>query len=204
MEKLKINILKALNFIQRPYYGLLSAIVGIAGDIIAISLSPDFDLSYMISDLGTGPGAIYFNIGTFLSGVFAILTYLHIVEILEKENLNHPKVLRIGKVFAINSCVFFALIGVIPSVRSNILLFAAHGAVALISLISGVIYLSVFSYLFFKSEKFSGLVGYLPLIAVSCIVPFLFSWHPITEWIMTVGITFWVVAISLYMLYRKI
>jgi len=183
---------------------LLSAIAGIAGDIIAISLTPYFDLSYMISDLGTGPGAIYFNIGTFLSGVFAILTYLHIVEILENENINHPKVLRIGKVFAINSCVFFALIGVIPSVRSNIILFAAHGAVALISLISGVIYLSAFSYLFFKSEKFSGLVGYLPLIAVSCIIPFLFSWHPITEWIMTSGITFWVVAISIYMLYRKL
>ncbi len=204
MKKLKINILRVLNFMPRPFYGLLSAIVGIAGDIIAISLTPYFDLSYMISDLGTGPGAIYFNIGTFLSGFFAILTYLHIVEILENENINHPKVLRIGKVFAINSCVFFALIGVIPSVRSNIILFAAHGTVALISLISGVIYLSSFSYLFFKSEKFSGLVGYLPLIAVSCIVPFLFSWHPITEWIMTVGITFWVVVISIYMLYHKI
>jgi len=204
MKKLKINILRVLNFIPRPFYGLLSAIVGIAGDIIAISLTPYFDLSYMISDLGTGPGAIYFNIGTFLSGFFAILTYLHIVEILENENINHPKVLRIGKVFAINSCVFFALIGVIPSVRSNIIPFAAHGTVALISLISGVIYLSSFSYLFFKSEKFSGLVGYLPLIAVSCIVPFLFSWHPITEWIMTVGITFWVVVISIYMLYHKI
>ena len=204
MEKLKINILQILNFVPLPFYGLLSAFVGIAGDIIAILLFPNFDLSYMISDLGTSPGAIYFNIGTFLSGVFALLTYLHIVEILENENINRPKVLRIGKVFAINSCVFFALIGVFPSVRSNILLFTVHGAVALISLLSGIIYLSAFSYLFFKSEKFSGLVGYLPLIAVICIVPFLFSWHPITEWIMTFGITFWVVAISIYMLYHKL
>ena len=204
MEKLKRDILKILNFIPRPFYGLLSAIVGISGDIIAILLFPDFDLSYMISDLGTSPGAIFFNIGTFFSGVFALLTYLYIVEILENENINYPKVLRIGKVFAINSCVFFALIGVIPSVRSNIILFVVHGTVALISLISGVIYLSAFSYLFFKSEKFSGFVWYLPLIAVSCIVLFLFSWHPITEWIMTFGITFWVVVISIYMLYRKI
>ncbi len=204
MEKLKTNILKILNFIPRPYYGLLSALAGIGGDIMAISLFPGFDLNYMISDLGTGPGAIFFNIGTFLSGVFALLTYLHIVEILENENINRPKVLKIGKVFAINSCVFFALIGVIPSVRSNIILFAVHGAIALISLISGIIYLSCFSYLFFKSEEFSGLVGYLPLIAVICIAPFLFSWHPVTEWIMTVGITFWVVAISIYMLHHKI
>ena len=204
MEKLKRDILKILNFIPRPFYGLLSAIVGISGDIIAILLFPDFDLSYMISDLGTSPGAIFFNIGTFFSGVFALLTYLYIVEILENENINYPKVLRIGKVFAINSCVFFALIGVIPSVRSNIILFVVHGTVALISLISGVIYLSAFSYLFFKSEKFSGFVGYLPLIAVGCIIPFLFSWHPITEWVLTFGITFWVVAISIYMLYHKI
>ena len=203
MEKLKINILQIVYFIPRPFYGFLSAFVGITGDIIAIVLFPDFNLSYMISDLGTGPGAIYFNIGTFLSGIFALLVYLHIVEIFENENLNHPKVLRIGKVFAINSCVFFALIGVIPSVRSNIVLFAVHGAVALISLLSGVIYLSCFSYLFFKSEKFSRFVAYLPLIAVSCILPFLFSWHPITEWIMTFGITFWIVAISIYMLYHK-
>ena len=204
MEKLKTNLLKILNFMPRPYYGLLSAFAGIAGDIIAILLFPGFNLSYMISDLGTGPGAIYFNIGTFLSGVFALLTYLHIIEIIKNENLNHPNVLKIGKVFAINSCVFFALIGVIPSVRSNIVIFAVHGAVALISLLSGVIYLSCFSYLFFKSEKFSGFVKYLPLIAVSCITPFLFSWHPITEWIMTIGITFWVIAISFYMLYHKI
>jgi len=204
MEKLKTHILQILNFIPRPYYGLLSALAGISGDIIAILLFPNFDLKYMISDLGTGPGAIFFNIGTILSGVFALMTYLHIVEILENENINHPRVLRIGKAFAINSCVFFALIGIIPSVRSNIVLFAVHGAIALISLISGIIYLSCFSYLFFKSEKFSGIVGYLPLIAVMCIAPFLLSWHPITEWIMTIGITFWIIAISLFMLNHKI
>ena len=204
MEKLKTHILNTYNLIPAPIYGLLSAFAGITGDIIAILLFPDFDLGYMISDLGTGPGAIFFNIGTIFSGVFALLTYLHIVEILENENINHPNVLKIGKVFAINSCVFFALIGVIPSVRSNIILFAVHGAVALISLLSGVIYLSCFSYLFFKSEKFSGLVGYLPLITISCIVPFLFSWHPITEWIMTFGITIWIILISIYMLYHKI
>ncbi len=203
MDNLKTHILQIFNFIALPYYGLLSAAVGIAGDIIAISLFPNFSLRYMISDLGTGPGAIYFNIGTFLSGIFALLTYLHIIKILENENLNHPRVLRIGKAFAINSCLFFALIGFVPSVRSNIILFTLHGGVALISLISGVIYLSSFSFLFFKSEKFTGLVGYLPLIAVIFITPFLFSWHPITEWLMTFGITFWIVAISIYMLYHK-
>ena len=203
MEKLKTHILKLYNSIPAPIFGLLSAIVGISGDIIAISLFPNFDLRYMISDLGTGPGAIYFNIGTFLSGIFALLTYLHIIEIFENENLNHPRALRIGKAFAINSCLFFALIGFVPSVRSNIILYVLHGGVALISLISGVIYLSSFSYLFFKSEKFTGLVGYLPLIAVISIAPFLLSWHPITEWLMTFGITFWIVAISIYMLYHK-
>ena len=200
---LKTPILKILNFIPRPFYGLLSAAVGIAGDIIALSLFPDFNLSYMISDLGTGPGAIYFNIGTFLSGLFALMAYLHIIEILENEKSDHPRVFRIGKAFAINSCLFFALIGVVPSVRSNIILFTIHGGIALISLVSGVIYLSSFSYLFFKSEKFKECVGYIPLIAVISIIPFLFSWHPITEWIMTVGVTFWIVAISIYMIYHK-
>lgn len=200
---LKTLILKILNYIPRPFYGLLSAAVGIAGDIIALSLFPNFNLKYMISDLGTSPGAIYFNIGTFLSGFFALMVYLHIIEILENENLDHPRVVRIGKTFAINSCLFFALIGVVPSVRSNFVLFTIHGGIALISLVSGVIYLSSFSYLFFKSKKFTGLVGYIPLTAVIFIIPFLFSWHPITEWIMTVGVTFWIVAISIYMLYHK-
>ncbi|MBY9011363.1 MAG: hypothetical protein KGD70_03205 [Candidatus Lokiarchaeota archaeon] len=203
MDNLKTYILQLINFIPLPYYGLLSALVGITGDIIAILLFPNFNLNFMLSDLGTGPGAVYFNIGTFLSGVFALLTYLHIIETLESENINHPKVLRIGKVFAINSCVFFAFIGVVPSVRSNIILFVIHGGIALISLLSGIIYLSCFSYLFFKSENFSRLIGYLPLMTVGFIVPFLFSWHPITEWIMTIGITFWVVTISIYMLYNK-
>ena len=102
MENLKTFILNTYNLIPAPIYGLLSAILGIGGDIIGIVLFPGYNFNYMISALGAGPGAIYFNIGTILSGMFALLFYLYMIKAIGKEN-NDPKLQRAGRFFAINS-----------------------------------------------------------------------------------------------------
>ena len=202
MEKLKTNILKILNFIPSPYYGLLSAFVGIGGDIIAIALFPSYNFNRMISALGTGPGAIYFNIGTILSGIFALLFYLYLIEVIGKET-NDPKQQKVGRFFAINSCIFFSLVGVFPT-STDTILFVLHGTFALISWLSAIIYLSIFSSLIFKNKVIPKFFGYLALITAGTIIVFLLTWIPIIEWIMALAITVWITLPSVYMLYRKI
>ncbi len=202
MEKLKTNILKILNFIPSPYYGLLSAFVGIGGDIIAIALFPSYNFNRMISALGTGPGAIYFNIGTILSGIFALLFYLYLIEVIGKET-NDPKKQKVGRFFAINSCIFFSLVGVFPT-STDTILFVLHGTFALISWLSAIIYLSIFSSLIFKNKGIPKFFGYLALITAGTIILFLLTWIPIIEWIMALAITVWITLPSVYMLYRKL
>jgi hypothetical membrane protein len=202
MEKLKTNILKILNFIPSPYYGLLSAFVGIGGDIIAIALFPNYNFNRMISALGTGPGAIYFNIGTILSGIFALLFYLYLIEVIGKET-NDPKKQKVGRFFAINSCIFFSLVGVFPT-STDTILFVLHGTFALISWLSAIIYLSIFSSLIFKNKVIPKFFGYLALITAGTIILFLLTWIPIIEWIMALAITVWITLPSVYMLYRKL
>ena len=202
MEKLKTSILKILNFIPSPYYGLLSAFVGIGGDIIAIALFPSYNFNRMISALGTGPGAIYFNIGTILSGIFALLFYLYMIKVIGEET-NDPKIQKVGRFFAINSCIFFILIGFFPT-STNMILFSLHGTFALISWLSAIIYLNMFSKLIFKNKIIPKFFGYLALITAGTIIVFLLTWIPIIEWIMALTITVWITLPSVYMLYRKL
>ena len=52
-------------------FGILSVSVGVIGDLIALYLFPGYSIfSNMISELGVGPGGIFFNIGVFFSGNF--------------------------------------------------------------------------------------------------------------------------------------
>ena len=201
MEKLKTHFLNIYNLIPTPIYGLLSALVGLGGDIIAIALFPGYNLNHMISALGVSPGAIYFNIGTILSGLFALLFYLYMIKVIGKET-NNPKLQKVGRFFAINSCLFFSLVGFFPT-STNLILFVLHGTFALISWLSAIIYLSFFSYLIFENEVIPKFFGYLALITVGTIIVFLLTWIPIIEWIMALGITVWITLPSVYMLYHK-
>ncbi len=202
MERLKTYILNTYNLIPAPIYGLLSAIVGIGGDIIAIALFPGYNFNHMISALGASPGAIYFNIGTILSGIFALLFYLYMIKVIGK-GTKYPKLQRVGRFFAINSCIFFSLVGVFPT-STNKTLFVLHGTFAFISWLSAIIYLSIFSYLIFKNKVIPKFFGYLALITVGTIIVFLLTWIPLIEWIMALGVTVWITLPSIYMLYRKI
>ena len=202
MEKLKTYFLNTYNLLPAPIYGLLSAVVGIGGDIIGIALFPGYNLNYMISALGAGPGAIYFNIGTILSGMFALLFYLYMIKAIGNEK-TYPKLQRVGRFFAINSCIFFSLIGVFPT-STNIIVYYLHGTCALISWLSAIIYLSIFSFLIFKNKIIPEFFGYLALITAGTIIVFLFTWIPIIEWIMALGVTVWITLPSVYMLYHKI
>ncbi len=193
---------KIFKVIPPPYWGLLSMIVGLLGDIIAVIMTPGYNLNYMVSYLGTGPGALFFNSGAILSGLFALIFYLYLVPILKSNNVSE-KIHRTAFVFAILSCIFFSLIGFFPSITTSSVLIIIHGFVAMSSLICGSIYKILFGYMMLQNNKFLKLHVYSAMIIVVIEVAFLLTWVPIIEWMMVVAITYWMFILSYHVFTRK-
>ena len=193
---------KIFQIIPGPYWGFFSMIIGLLGEIIAIIMTPGYNLTYMVSYLGTGPGALFFNLGTILSGLSALLFYLYLIPILKSKNVS-DKTARIALVFASLSCIFYTLIGFFPSITSNSTLILIHGFVAMCSLLCGSIYKSTFAYMMSKNVKFLKYQIYSALIIVIIEIIFLLTWRPIIEWIMVVAITYWIFMLSFHVYTRK-
>ena len=128
--------------------------------------------------------------------------YFYIIQNLSKENLNKI-LIQAALISAFVSCIFFILVGIFPSYENNAFFLYAHGISALICFISGGVYISLFSYLFLKSSQFSNLLAYIGYFHTGLITLFLFTWIPLTEWFMTVGIIIWILSVSFYMIYKK-
>lgn len=189
--------------IPGQFFGILSTLIGLSGDIIAIIYNSEYNLNLMISTLGTGPGGFFFNFGTILSGILAIPFYFYLERALFKENLN-KKVLKIALISALISCIFFIAIGLFPSFDNNIFFIYAHGISVLLCFISGAIYFVLFSYLFRISSIFPKTIVYIGYVQISLIILFLFTWNPLIEWLMTFGIILWILFLSFYMSYKNL
>ena len=182
-------------FVLNPIYGPISVIIGLIGDFASYLLYPGYNvLSNMVSDLGTGPGGIYFNIGIFLSGIFALFLYIHFGIKIKNFNINN-KIRKFGMIMATISCITFSMIGIFPSYKDIQLLFIIHGTFALISWISGSIYISIFSFFSLKLKRIPNYMGIVGFIVNFLIIIFIFTWIPLIEWLMTLGIIIWVLAI---------
>jgi hypothetical protein len=202
MVDFNIILNKIFNIIPGPIFGILSVIIGLLGDFLALLLFPDYNLNLMISKLGTGPGGLFFNVGTILSGFFAFLFYLYLGRVVKVEPVNEN--LRKGAVIsAITSCIFFILIGVFPSVDSNQLLVILHGNFASICFITGLIYFLLFNIVIIQSKNFLKMHSYIGFTEAILISIFLFTWNPVSEWIMTFGIIIWILFIASYLIYSK-
>ncbi|MHA1843212.1 MAG: DUF998 domain-containing protein [Promethearchaeota archaeon] len=182
-------------FVLNPIYGPISVVIGLIGDFASYLLYPGYNvLSNMVSDLGTGPGGIYFNIGIFLSGIFALFLYIHFGIKIKDFNINN-KIRKFGMIMATISCITFSLIGLFPSYKNIQLLFIIHGTLALISWISGIVYISIFSFFSLKIKNIPNYMGIVGFIVNFLIIIFIFTWIPLVEWLMTLGIIFWVLVI---------
>jgi hypothetical membrane protein len=158
----------------------------------------------MISALGVGPGGIFFNLGLLISGLFALLFYLYLIRAIKMNDwVEHKKLLQITKFSSINSCVFFCFIGIFPAIKGNSLMTLLHGLSAGISCLIAIIYLTSFGVLFLKSINFLKFHSYLSFVTVIPFVLFLFTWTPLTEWIMTFAILIWITLIASYTVIRK-
>ena len=195
---------KLLDIAPGGVYGLLSVIVGVGGDLIALFLYPRYDfLVHKISELGMGPGALFFNIGLILAGIIAIPFDVYLGRAL-RERGSDEKLIQGAVIISIICCISLSLVGVFPSNKENEVILLLHGIFSLICFLGGSIYLILFSLLMTKDDRFPKLLAYLGIIVAGLFSIFTFTWVSSTEWIANIGIVFWTVTIASYMLYKRI
>lgn len=195
---------QTLNIIPGGLFGLFSVLIGIGGDIIAFLHFPGYSIFYnMISELGTGPGGIFFNIGVFISGLVAIPFDVHLGKILLKEEKSRLTY-RAGLASSIVSCISLSMIGVFPADQSRPIIFLLHGTFAFISFLGGAIYLVIFGNSMMNDDRFSNKLAWYCFIVATLFLSVIFSWLPLVEWIANFGIISWSIITASYMLKKKI
>lgn len=216
MEKLRINLSRVSEKIPSGVYGLLSITFGAMGDFIAYLMYPGYDFRRKaISSLCNGPGWLFFQSGTVLSGLFALVFLIYIEKSFDVEE-NNANLRKYAKITGIISCVSFILLGVFCG--SNIIIAYIHGISAVITWISGVLYISLYNFLMVKSSNYSknlGYFGFIITIILSLMLVF-FLLHifpalrflmiilPSLEWLNAVSLIFWYLIVSIYVIHKRI
>jgi hypothetical membrane protein len=204
MERKRKFIDKLLNFIPGGIYGILSLSARILGDLLAYLFFPGYSIfDNMVSDLGTGPGGIFFSLGLILSGIICIPFYVVLARSLKGDGINE-KTIKLGLIFFYISDITYILVGFFPSIEDNYLIYTAHGVLAVTSWLTGIVYLLIFSKLMLKNSNYSKIPAYSGFILIGFLLVFLFTWIPIIEWVMTFAFIVWLMIISCYVRYNKL
>ena len=203
MDKPTKFIDKLLEIIHGGVFGLLSVALIILGELIAFLLFPGYSIfNNMVSELGAGPGGIYFNLSIVISGLIIIPYYIHLAKTFSGEAINE-NLRKYAILTAVISCITYSLLGVFPSIESEYIIYLTHGILAAVSIASGLGYLLLYSILMFKAQNFSKYQVYHGFFVAVLYATFLLTWIPIIEWVMNMAILSWVTANSVYILYLK-
>jgi len=196
-------------------YGLISILFGFMGDLISFLLYPGYNFTKSaVSTLCKGPGGLFFQLGTVFSGIFAI-PFVFALSKSFKEDEVSEKLRKAILYVAVVSCIAFIGLGIFCG--SNQVISLIHGTFAVISWISGIIYVTGFNILMHKDSQFSNYLAYFGY-CVSFILGsmiFLFILHffpalrfimiilPSLEWINTFSLIIWFIVISAYMIQKN-
>jgi hypothetical protein len=225
MRKLNQFFDKLFSIIPGYIFGLLAFIFGFLGDILALLVSPEYQMwKYSISMLGLQTGGIFLRSGFIISNIFAIPFVIFFGRALKDENINEfVRKLAIG--FGILTSVSVILTGAFTGTTP--LLDYLHGVFALLSFIGGAIVCSIYTFLVAKNSKFSkpirntGIV--ISGIVASYLIPFfitnfcsffpnicyslgefIYIIMPTYEWVMIFAILLWYLSNSVYMAKKKL
>jgi len=216
MEKVDQFIEKLNNFIPGSLFGLFSIISGIIGDIIALSMFPEYNFMEMaVSALCLGPGGLFFNLGNTFSGIFALI-FVNYLGSTFTENDNNKNQIKGANITANIACISFIFLGVFCG--SNIVIKYLHGTAAILSYGFGLCYITLYNILMIKDPNYSEYLGYfgffvsfifalLIILFFLHLFPPLFFLHlllPLIEWASTIAVILWYFFIPTYMLYKKI
>ncbi len=216
MVKFRININKSLQKISFGVYGLLSIIFGGIGDLVAYLMYPEYNpLRRAVSSLCLGPGWLFFQSGTVISGFFAFIFLIYLEKTFNEEEVN-DNVRMCAKISGIISCTSFMILGVFCG--SNLIIAYIHGISAVTTWISGLLYISLYNSLIIDSSNYSKYLGYCGLFTTFTlsimlvffilhlfpVLRFLMIILPSLEWLNTLSLILWYLIISIYVIHKKI
>ena len=191
-----------LEKVPGPAMGYVSVILGELGLFLAYLHFPGYSfLHNMMSELGVGPGAIFFNWALIISGILAMPFYFHFSRSFEREG--NERLIQGALICSWTSCIFYALVGVFPAIKENALIHLLHGTTAAISLMSGMGYLIFFGVLIWRTKQYHSLQAIYSFIVAGIYLLFLLTWLPIVEWTSNFAITFWILMNATVMVVSK-
>jgi hypothetical protein len=203
VDESKTIIDKILEVIPGGVFGLLSVLFIIFGELIAFLLFPGYNIfKNMVSELGAGPGAVFFNLSVIISGIIIIPYYLQLAKCFYGENIKQ-NLKNYAILAALISCMTYSLLGVFPSIESKTMIYIIHGILAAVSIASGLGYLLIYSILMLRAQNFSKYQAYHGFVVAVLYAAFLLTWIPIIEWVMNMAILSWITTNSIYMIYMN-
>jgi hypothetical protein len=224
MRKINQILDKLFSTIPGYIFGLLAFIIGFLGDVVALSLSPNYQMwRSSISLLGLNPGGIFWRIGLIFSNICAIPFVVYFGRVLKDDSIN-----EIVRKLAIGLGIFTSTSAILTGIfvgRTELFIYL-HGIFALLSFIGGASVCSIYTFLVSKNPKFSKSIMYtgivISVIAVSYLIPFfitnfcslfmnicytfgqnVYIIMPVYEWTMILAILTWYLSNSIYMLKIK-
>ena len=202
MERLKLHTDK-LTPVHGGLFGILSISIGILCDLLSYLYFPGYNMvDNLVSELGVGPGGIFFNIGIVITGILFIPFYICLGKSFSTEKIN-PNIKKVAVVSALISSITFSLIGFFPLSEENILINATHGTLAVIHWIHALISIVIFGILMIQDDNYTKFQAYYSFAVGLIIITFFLTQIPLTEWIWTISIVVWILANSLYMLLHE-
>ena len=188
------------------------------GDFLAYIFFPGNNYNFIkraVSSLCKGEGGLFFQIGSVISGIFAIPFVIYLNNSFNtdyvKENLKQKVIMA-----ALISCTGLIILGAFCG--SNPIIAIIHGVSAVVSWISGLIYITFFNIFMLRDPKYSrslSLFGFCVTFTLTTLLVlfflaflpalrFLVIILPSLEWINTIAIIAWYFAVSLYTLINKV
>ncbi len=202
MEVLKNSIIK---YGSGRIFGLATVFIGTLSNFIAFILFPGYRLTHNnVSDLGIGPGALFFNLGLVITSLLCVPFLLCINNVLKKEVDVVGQKLRKNTIRIAYFCCFsVAMVGVFPSDYSRPIILGLHMVAAVCSFGSGIILFALLGALLYQSEHFSKFQAINAWIVSGIILFFSLNLYPLTEWIAFISILSFVIDMSIYMAIKR-
>jgi len=195
--------LEETQFFDRGYgglFGIFSIFIALIGMGISYSAFPGYVIGdHTISMLGVGRLGISFNIGSIVSGLLAIPYYLNLIYHFQKERMN-KRLIQGSIISSLGSCGGYIFVGVFPIIENILIFFIAHMVSAVITFLSGAVYLLIFAYMMYYSNSFTKIQAIHSIIVCIFYLGFLFTQIPLLEWLALFGLITWISFNSVYLL----
>lgn len=199
---IKIKTKKILELIPGPIFGQFSFGFAILSHILGLLFYQEYDIFTMaVSELSNGELGWIYRLGLIFAAFFSIPFTMYLYRTIESKNQTKflkKALLTTGLIYGIS--IFF--IGLFW--KENVIAITLHAIFALTAWIDGFLFTLIFSILMFFDSKYSRRLAFFGFAVSGAFLAHLILLNPISQWVMTLGMIFWIWIVSSYILFKKI